>query len=91
MKKPSRFLRELTPAASQAVEEHPAGFDALKSWRLARARADEIPAYLVFHNSTLAEIVRRAPRTKEELAAVPGVGPAKLERYGDALLAALAS
>ena len=44
---------------------------------------------MIFHNSTLAEIVRRAPRTREELAAVPGVGPAKLERYGDAVLAAL--
>jgi DNA helicase-2/ATP-dependent DNA helicase PcrA len=91
VKKPSRFLRELTPAASQAVEEHPAGFDALKSWRLARARADEIPAYLVFHNSTLAEIAGRRPRSLAELAAVPGVGPAKLERYGEDVLAALAA
>ena len=44
---------------------------------------------MIFHNSTLAEIVRRAPRTRDELAAVPGVGPAKLERYGDEVLAAL--
>jgi len=44
---------------------------------------------VIFHNSTLAEIVRRAPRTRDELAAVPGVGPAKLERYGDDVLAAL--
>jgi DNA helicase-2/ATP-dependent DNA helicase PcrA len=90
-KKPSRFLRELTPAAAPSTEQHPAGFDALKTWRLARARADEIPAYLVFHNSTLAEIAGRRPRSLAELAAVPGVGPAKLERYGEDVLAALAA
>jgi DNA helicase-2/ATP-dependent DNA helicase PcrA len=91
VKKPSRFLRELTPAGSPVFEEYPAGFDALKSWRLARARADEIPAYLVFHNSTLAEIAGRRPRSLAELADVPGVGPAKLERYGEDVLAALAA
>ena len=64
-------------------------FAALKRWRLERARADEVPAYVVFHNSTLAEIAGRKPQTLGELAAVPGVGPAKLERYGDDVLGAL--
>ena len=72
------------------MAEAPAGFEALKQWRLARARRDEVPAYLVFHNSTLEEIAGRHPRSLAELAAVPGVGPAKLERYGDEVLAALA-
>jgi DNA helicase II / ATP-dependent DNA helicase PcrA len=86
--KPSRFLAELAPEA--AVAEPPAGFEALKAWRLERARRDEVPAYLVFHNSTLAEIAGRRPRSLAELAAVPGVGPAKLDRYGEEVLAALA-
>jgi ATP-dependent DNA helicase UvrD/PcrA len=86
--KPSRFLAELTPEA--AVAEPPEGFEALKEWRLRRARADDVPAYLVFHNSTLEEIAGRRPRSLAELAAVPGVGPQKLERYGDEVLAALA-
>jgi DNA helicase-2/ATP-dependent DNA helicase PcrA len=90
VKKPSRFLAELTGAARQS-EERPEGFEALKAWRLARARAEEIPAYLVFHNSTLAEIAGRRPRSLAELAAVPGVGPQKLERYGEDVLAALAA
>ena len=51
---------------------------------------DDVPAYLVFHNSALEEIATRRPRSLAELAAVPGVGPAKLERYGDEVLAALA-
>ena len=89
--KPSRFLAELDIRAPvpKALEPDDPLYETLKEWRLRTAKAEEKPAYVIFHNSTLAEIVRRAPRTKEELAAVPGVGPAKLERYGDAVLAAL--
>jgi DNA helicase II / ATP-dependent DNA helicase PcrA len=85
--KPSRFLGELTPEA--AVPEPPEGFEALKAWRLDRARRDDVPAYVVFHNATLEEIAGRRPRSLAELGAVPGVGPAKLERYGEDVLAAL--
>jgi ATP-dependent DNA helicase RecQ len=45
-----------------------------------------VPAYVVFNDRTLAELVAREPRTLAELAAVPGIGPAKLERYGADLL-----
>jgi len=88
VKKQSRFLGEL--GVGEARSEPPPGFDALKAWRLARARQDDVPAYLVFHNSTLEEIAARRPATLGELGAVPGVGPAKLERYGEGVLAALA-
>jgi superfamily II DNA helicase RecQ len=50
-----------------------------------------VPAYVIFHNSTLEEIAERGPRTLSELASVPGVGPTKLERYGEEVLAALAA
>ena len=96
--KPSRFLLELgveaaPVAARKARAEEPDDptYVALKEWRLKRSKADEIPAYVVFHNSTLAEIAERRPQTIAELASVPGVGPAKLERYGRELLEALAS
>jgi DNA helicase-2/ATP-dependent DNA helicase PcrA len=95
--KPSRFLGELgiakpraAPAAGKPLVDLPPAFGALREWRLERARADEVPAYVVFHNATLAEIAERHPRTLAELALVPGVGPAKLERYGEGVLAALA-
>lgn len=84
-RKPSRFLADLG-ARAVARAEAPEGFEALKAWRLRRARADEIPAYVVFHNSTLEEIAGRRPQSLAELAAVPGVGPAKLERYGEEVL-----
>jgi DNA helicase-2/ATP-dependent DNA helicase PcrA len=96
--KPSRFLDELGVRAAappapkrerQTLEQTPA-VQALREWRLARARADEVPAYVVFNDRTLAELVARTPRTLAELAAVPGIGPAKLERYGPELLAQLA-
>jgi DNA helicase II / ATP-dependent DNA helicase PcrA len=95
--RPSRFLEELgvraasiglPPAAKPKLEATPA-VQALKDWRLARARAEEVPAYVVFNDRTLAELLRLQPRTISELAEVPGIGPAKLERYGSELLAAL--
>ena len=84
--RPSRFLTELGVGAKA-----PVGFEALRAWRLERARADDVPAYVVFHNSTLEEIASRKPRSLAELGAVPGVGPSKLERYGEDVLAALAA
>jgi DNA helicase-2/ATP-dependent DNA helicase PcrA len=96
--KPSRFLGELGVRAAappqpkrekQALPQTPA-VRALREWRLARAREEEVPAYVVFNDRTLAELVARTPQTLAELAAVPGIGPAKLERYGAELLAQLA-
>jgi DNA helicase-2/ATP-dependent DNA helicase PcrA len=95
--KPSRFLKELGVATiggqvakrpDRSLADGPVTA-ALREWRLERAKADDVPAYVVFHNSTLAEIAERQPRTLTELALVPGVGPTKLERYGDEVLAAL--
>jgi DNA helicase-2/ATP-dependent DNA helicase PcrA len=67
----------------------PAGgplFESLKRWRRERAQADGVPAYVVFHDSTLTAIAERRPRTPGELRTVAGVGPAKLERYGREVL-----
>ncbi len=89
--KPSRFLGELgvEAAARRPAEPDDPLYAALKKWRLRRATAEDLPAYVVFHNSTLAEIAGRRPRDLLELGAVPGVGPTKLERYGDEVLAVL--
>ena len=93
--RPSRFLAELGVEAQRldgkprAEEPSDPIYQTLKRWRLRRAKLDEIPAYVVFHNATLAEIAERRPSTIGELAAIPGVGPTKLERYGQEVLAAL--
>ena len=89
--RPSRFLRELgvETRPTRAQEPDDPLYSALKQWRYKRASEDEQPAYLVFHNTTLAEIAARRPRDLGELGAVPGVGPTKLERYGSEVLAVL--
>ena len=66
-------------------------FGALRDWRREQAKAQQVPAYVIFHDQTLAEIARRRPGTLEELRQVPGVGESKLQRYGDAVLAVLAA
>ena len=66
-------------------------FEALRETRRSLAAEAGVPAYVVFHDSTLREIAAAKPATLDELARVNGVGRAKLERYGEAMLAAVAS
>jgi DNA helicase-2/ATP-dependent DNA helicase PcrA len=92
--KPSRFLAQLGVAAEpreRAPKPNSPVFAALREWRLRRAKEDGVPAYVVFHDRTLAEIADRAPETLDELALISGVGPAKLDRYGHDVLAALSA
>jgi ATP-dependent DNA helicase RecQ len=63
---------------------------ALKAWRTDQARQQAVPPYVVFHDRTLLELASRRPASLAELAEVGGIGAAKLERYGTALLAMLA-
>ena len=103
---PSPFLDELGVAAPEASGRSsssrprtkvtaPAGggplFDRLKTWRRERAAADGVPAYVVFHDATLAEIAERKPSTRDQLASVSGVGPTKLDRYADEVLTVVAT
>ncbi|HEY7346526.1 MAG TPA: ATP-dependent DNA helicase RecQ [Gaiella sp.] len=63
----------------------------LKAWRTRRAREDGVPAYVVLHDATLTELAARRPGSAAELAAVKGLGPTKIDRYGDELLDVLAT
>jgi ATP-dependent DNA helicase RecQ len=82
-KRRSRSEREQGPADPL--------FEALREARRALAAEARVPPYVVFHDSTLREIAALRPATLRELAEVNGVGEAKLERYGEAMLAALAT
>jgi ATP-dependent DNA helicase RecQ len=66
-------------------------FETLREARRALAAEAGVPPYVVFHDSTLREIAAARPSSLAELAEINGVGRAKLERYGDAMLAAVAS
>ncbi|MFC9265772.1 MULTISPECIES: DNA helicase RecQ [Streptomyces] len=72
------------PAAAVPV------FEALRAWRAATAREQGVPAYVVFHDATLREIATSLPRSVAELGTVGGVGEAKLAKYGEGVLEALA-
>ena len=61
-------------------------FEALKAWRRDIARDEQVPAYVVANDATLAQIAQDRPATETALLAVNGIGPAKLERYGEDLI-----
>jgi DNA helicase-2/ATP-dependent DNA helicase PcrA len=61
-------------------------FEQLRAWRKARADEDEVPAFVVFTDATLQLIAEQRPTSAAALLRISGVGPAKLERYGDSLL-----
>ena len=65
-------------------------FAALKAWRAEVARAHNLPAYVVFHDATLAEMAEVQPASLDELAGISGVGAKKLEAYGEEILRVLA-
>jgi ATP-dependent DNA helicase RecQ len=68
------------PAAAAAL------FEQLRGWRAAAAREQGVPAYVIFHDTTLRQIAAEAPATQAELATVSGVGEAKLAKYGPQIL-----
>jgi superfamily II DNA helicase RecQ len=61
-------------------------FQALRTWRLEQARAQEVPPYVIFHDSHLRAIAAHWPVTLEALSELKGVGPRKLEKYGVAVI-----
>ena len=65
-------------------------WDALRAWRLEEARRQELPPYVIFHDSTLIEVARRRPNSLAALADIPGIGRSKLERYGGAVIGVVA-
>ncbi|NBD20421.1 DNA helicase RecQ [Aquabacterium fontiphilum] len=67
-----------------------ARFQALKRWRAEVAREHNLPAYVVFHDATLAELARRAPASPGDLEGISGVGMKKRDAYGEAILSVLA-
>ena len=105
-RRPSRFLDGLRPGGSGRSAKAAGGsnrrsrvapesadaatFGRLRVWRKKQAEAQGVPAYVVFSDATLVAIADRAPGDSAALAEVPGVGPTKLERYAEPVLAVLA-
>jgi ATP-dependent DNA helicase RecQ len=64
-------------------------FERLRVWRSGMARERGVPAYVIFHDSTLRAIAARAPRDIMELGRIKGVGPGKVTQFGQSLLEAV--
>jgi DNA helicase II / ATP-dependent DNA helicase PcrA len=87
---PERIVRSRSsvtaPAAAGSFKGDDTLRDRLRVWRSDRAKADSVPAYVVFTNVTLDALADIAPTSLDELKRIPGIGPAKRERYGDAIV-----
>ncbi|MDQ6927198.1 MAG: ATP-dependent DNA helicase UvrD2 [Actinomycetota bacterium] len=91
------WRRYLDQSRAQVGARHRAGdnadpvvLGALKTWRAGAARAAGVPAFVVLHDTTLAALAEAQPADHRGLLSVPGMGPLKLQRYGEALLAVVA-
>jgi DNA helicase II / ATP-dependent DNA helicase PcrA len=82
--------RSRLPKDRRKGEPDPPVLVALKAWRTSAAKAANVPAYVIFHDTTLAAVAEARPRTETELLALPGLGPVKAARYGEAILAVVA-
>ena len=78
--------RQPSPAAANLSAPAQARFAALKAWRAEVAREHNLPAYFIFHDATLAAIAERDPLNLDDLAGISGMGAAKLDKYGEAVL-----
>ena len=84
---PARGVRGAPIAGANA---DPDVLTALKAWRSEAARTAGVPAYVIFHDTTLAALAEALPETESQLLAVPGIGPVKADRYGAGVLRVLA-
>ena len=62
-------------------------FSELRQWRAVKAKEHEVPAYVIFHDATLAEIAQRCPQAEGELADIAGMGSRKVASYGEEIIA----
>ena len=76
-------------AAASLTSDGQQRFAALKAWRMGVAKEHNLPAYVIFHDATLAAIAAADPQSLDDLEGISGIGANKLEKYGPGLLDAL--
>lgn len=86
-----RSEKKAKAAAVALPEELQPAFEALRAWRAEQAREQGVPAYVIFHDATLREIVSVWPGSVAELGGISGVGEKKLATYGEGVLGALSA
>ncbi len=89
--KPVRKTKGTPGALIAGANADPDVLNALKAWRSEAARTAGMPAYVIFHDTTLAALAEAMPTSSNALLAVPGIGPVKVERYGADILRVIAA
>jgi ATP-dependent DNA helicase RecQ len=87
---PARAATRAAKAAIPIESSNAPLFEKLRALRKQLASEQGVPAYVIFHDSTLIALANARPRTPSELAAIPGMGTSKIERYGTNLLTLIA-
>ena len=82
--------RKAKPVAADLTGDAHQRFERLRAWRAAQAKEQAVPAYVVFGDATLRALATQQPGSLDALARISGIGAAKLERYGDAVLELMA-
>ncbi|MGW6953389.1 DNA helicase RecQ [Streptomyces chartreusis] len=87
----ARGEKKAKAAAAELPQALVPAFEALRAWRAEQAREQGVPAYVIFHDATLREIVTVWPASVRELGSISGVGEKKLATYGEGVLEVLVS
>ncbi|MFJ4366134.1 DNA helicase RecQ [Streptomyces chartreusis] len=87
----ARGEKKAKAAVAELPQELVPAFEALRAWRAEQAREQGVPAYVIFHDATLREIVTVWPASVRELGSISGVGEKKLATYGEGVLEVLVS
>jgi ATP-dependent DNA helicase RecQ len=85
-KRGARDKRTARVLPANAGPGAPALLEALRAWRLKTAQEHGVPAYVIFHDATLAAVAAAQPRSIDDLHGISGIGATKLARYGEPLL-----
>jgi len=83
-----RGKQSIPTTRSQRSDDEPL-FESLRALRKRLADEAGVPPYVIFHDASLREMAERKPATLDEFASIPGVGQAKLDRYGNTFIAAI--
>lgn len=83
---PTDKVKKSTPIHSPKTEEERTLFESLKDLRLKIAKKVNLPAYCVFHDKTLHELIEEMPQSLDEMELINGIGTVKLEKYGQLFL-----
>ncbi len=78
---------KLSRCAACPSDADPELLDRLRGWRASRAKEQKVPAFVIFTDATLTAIAEQRPANAAGLSAIPGIGSAKLDRYGEEVLA----